>query len=44
MIGAEISAYGYLETPNADNMQAALQTYGPISVAIAVVSSFQNYA
>ncbi|XP_046457569.1 ervatamin-B-like [Daphnia pulex] len=44
MIGARISAYGYLETPNAANMQAALQIYGPISVAITVVSSFQNYA
>jgi cathepsin K len=44
MIGAEISAYGYLETPNAANMQEALQIYGPISVAIAVADSFANYA
>ncbi|EFX61853.1 hypothetical protein DAPPUDRAFT_8167, partial [Daphnia pulex] len=44
MIGVKISSYTNLATLNAANMQLAVQTYGPISVAIAVVNSFFSYA
>jgi len=43
MSGAKISSYGDLPTRNATNMQSAVQTYGPLSVAIAVVNSFFSY-
>ncbi|EFX78293.1 hypothetical protein DAPPUDRAFT_305242 [Daphnia pulex] len=41
---ANVGSYGNLPKLNAPNMQAALKTYGPISVAIAVTDSFANYA
>jgi cathepsin K len=44
MTGAKIASFGELPSFNATNMQAALQTYGPLAVVITVVNSFQNYA
>jgi hypothetical protein len=43
MIGAKISSYGTLPALNAANMQAALQSYGPLAVAMTVVNSFYSY-
>jgi cathepsin K len=43
MSASKISQYGTLATPNATNMQSALQTYGPLSVAITVINSFYSY-
>ena len=39
MNGAKVSIYGYVQ-PDATDMQDAVQTYGVISVAIAVGNSF----
>ncbi|EFX78291.1 hypothetical protein DAPPUDRAFT_320635 [Daphnia pulex] len=44
MIGAKIASYGDLPALNSANMQAVLQAYGPLAVAITVVNSFYSYA
>jgi hypothetical protein len=43
MIGAKIASYGDLPALNATNMQAVLQSKGPLAVAITVVDSFYSY-
>jgi hypothetical protein len=44
MIGAKVSTYGYVQSNNARAMQIALQKYGPLAVAIAVVTPFFSYS
>ncbi|XP_046647113.1 zingipain-2-like isoform X1 [Daphnia pulicaria] len=42
-VETKVSTYGYIQSQNATAMQAALQQYGPIAVALNVVDSFYGY-
>ncbi|KAI9558062.1 hypothetical protein GHT06_014815 [Daphnia sinensis] len=43
MVGAKVSSFGYVQSMNATAMQLALQEYGPLATAMAVVGSFYSY-
>lgn len=44
MAGAKVSSYAYVQSKNDTAMQVALSKYGPLAVAMTVVSSFYSYA
>lgn len=44
MTRAKVASFGYVQANNATAMQVALKKYGPLSVAIAVVTPFYSYA
>ena len=43
MVGAQVSTFDLLPPNDPVAMQVAVQVYGPIAVAIAVVPSFMSY-
>jgi hypothetical protein len=43
MVGAKVSGYTKIQAKNVTAMQTAIQSYGPIAVAITVINSFQYY-
>ena len=44
MVGAKVSGYTAIQAKNATAKQTAMQTYGPVAVAITVINSFQYYS
>lgn len=44
MSGAQVESFDYVESYNVEAMQTALQEYGPLAVAIAVIDSFFTYS
>ncbi|KAI9558065.1 hypothetical protein GHT06_014818 [Daphnia sinensis] len=44
MVGAKVSSFGYVQPKNETAMQIALMKYGPLPVAMNVISSFYYYA
>ncbi|XP_059351618.1 cathepsin K-like [Daphnia carinata] len=43
MVGAKVSSFAAIPAKNVTAMQAAIQKYGPIAVAITIINSFQYY-
>ncbi|XP_057379755.1 uncharacterized protein LOC130702104 [Daphnia carinata] len=43
MIGAKVSSFSYVKANDVVAMQEAMQTYGPLAVAMTVVNSFASY-
>lgn len=44
MVAAQVYSYAAVQVKNATAMQVALQKYGPLSVAMTVINSFQYYS